>query len=185
MVCPQLVAQACLFLAGKAEDTPKKLAAVILEAHKLWQSQAAKNGGAAAGSEEERVNSAMLKEDSEEFKKMKERVLKAERDLLHTSRFDLNIVHAYKFIMQYVKQLNGSRDLAQVAWSFYNDRCARGLKQPRGPRRMQPQHPPSQCCRSSSRPYRRLTVHCLALVLSLRTQLCLRYPSQRLAVGVI
>ena len=87
-------------------------------------------------------------------------VLKAERDLLHTSRFDLNIEHAYKYIMQvrpqtvslsvpvillvrpsmpsmpslfrrlsntfdllqYVKQINGARDLAQVAWSFYNDR---------------------------------------------------------------
>ena len=49
-------------------------------------------------------------------------VLKAERDLLHTSRFDLNVVHSYKFIMQYVKQIKGERDLAQVAWSFYNDR---------------------------------------------------------------
>lgn len=124
----KLVAQACLFLAGKAEDTPKKLRDVILEAHKLWQS--------ASGGE-----LSELKEDSEDFRRTKEMVLKAERDLLHTSRFDLNVVHSYKFIMQYVKQIKGERDLAQVAWSFYND--------------------------------------------SLRTQLCLRFNSERIAIGVI
>lgn len=50
-------------LFNQAEDTPKKLSAVMMEAHKLWQSAAGKD---AAASE--------LKEDSEEFKKMKDMV---------------------------------------------------------------------------------------------------------------
>lgn len=62
----------------------------------------------------------------------RERILIAERSLLHTLAFDFNIEHPYKFLLSTVKQMqaysyiaeDNTRDLAQIAWNFANDRYA-------------------------------------------------------------
>jgi hypothetical protein len=57
-------------------------------------------------------------------------VLRAERLLLHTLAFDFNIEHPYKYLLSTVKEMqilgyiseNCTRELAQIAWNFANDR---------------------------------------------------------------
>ena len=62
----------------------------------------------------------------------RESILRAERILLHTLGFDFNVEHPYKHLLNVVKRINqtqnmkesNSRNLAQVAWNFANDRFA-------------------------------------------------------------
>ncbi len=57
-------------------------------------------------------------------------MLRAERLLLHTLAFDFNIEHPYKYLLSTVKEMqilgyiseNCTRELAQIAWNFANDR---------------------------------------------------------------
>lgn len=98
------VAVACLLLAAKTEESPKKLNTVIEESHKL------KNRGAAGrtvsrNSSPTRNSDGMggtLDPKGEEFLKLKERVLLLERVILHTIGFELSIDHPYKFLVDQV-----------------------------------------------------------------------------------
>jgi cyclin T len=92
---------AALFLAGKVEETPKKLRDVITECYKI------------------RHKNAEI--SPEEMNTLREEVLVAERVLLQTLAFDLTVEHPYKYLLQYVKTIEGDRELAQTAWNFVND----------------------------------------------------------------
>ena len=134
------IATTCLFLAGKVEETPKKIKDVVIEAYKAQHQKP-------TGPEPE----------SKEFWALKEEILVCERILLQTLDFDLTVEHAYRRaslprrpavaprhrrrpldhdqaptrptalalsrrpLLAYVKSIKGTRDLAQVAWNFIND----------------------------------------------------------------
>eukprot|EP01120_Amphizonella_sp_Union-15-10_P010508 TRINITY_DN4212_c0_g1_i1.p1 TRINITY_DN4212_c0_g1~~TRINITY_DN4212_c0_g1_i1.p1 ORF type:complete len:342 (+),score=69.57 TRINITY_DN4212_c0_g1_i1:92-1117(+) len=98
------VGTTCLFLAGKCEETPKKLKDVIIVTHGLRHKDAPR-----------------LNPESEEYKQFREQILINERIVLQTIAFDLRIEHPYTYLLQYIKKIDGDRDLAQVAWNFIND----------------------------------------------------------------
>jgi len=60
-------------------------------------------------------------ENDQEFFRLKEQVLICERELLRVLGFDLQVEHAYRPLLAYVKSISGPRDLAQIAWNFIND----------------------------------------------------------------
>ncbi|KAK7830932.1 hypothetical protein U0070_018476 [Myodes glareolus] len=94
---------ACLFLAGKVEETPKKCNNIIKAAHSL-------------------LNDAQRGEFGDEPVK---KVLVLEKILLQTIQFDLEVKHPYQYLLRYAKQLKGSKKkiqkLVQMAWTFVND----------------------------------------------------------------
>ncbi|KAL9185365.1 hypothetical protein ACHAXT_003142 [Thalassiosira profunda] len=125
------VAMACLLLAGKTEESPKKLDLVIRECWKLRRrAQAAQQklmaGGAGGGSPSTpgmspttaelrspggggNPDNIQIDPKSEEYVRLKERVLLLERVILHTIGFELSIDHPYKFVVDCVQQLNKKR----------------------------------------------------------------------------
>jgi cyclin T len=107
----QTIATACLFLAGKVEETPKKLRDVLAATFKL------------------RNNGIELRQDSHQYAELKERVLVAERVLLQAISFDLSIDHPFRHIVSFIKSLpkdslpkDKQQNFAQVSWNFCNDR---------------------------------------------------------------
>eukprot|EP01125_Pyxidicula_operculata_P020700 TRINITY_DN7713_c0_g1_i1.p1 TRINITY_DN7713_c0_g1~~TRINITY_DN7713_c0_g1_i1.p1 ORF type:complete len:481 (+),score=97.79 TRINITY_DN7713_c0_g1_i1:129-1571(+) len=105
-----LIGIACLFLASKVEETPKKLRDVICTFHELkHQAQTPKE------------KYEPLRMDSSTYDKLRKDVVISERVVLQTISFDLTVEHPYKFLLGYVKKINGTKDLAQVAWNFVND----------------------------------------------------------------
>ena len=76
------IATTCLFLAGKVEETPKKIKDVVIETYKAQHGAA----GKASGPDPE----------SKEFWSLKEEILVCERILLQTLDFDLTVEHAYR-----------------------------------------------------------------------------------------
>ena len=138
------VAVACLLLAAKTEESPKKLTVVIQECHRLKNRAAAQarsagkspgagsvggltpspahgggltpppgstpsSGGKGGRGGDDREG--LLDSKSEEFIKLKERILLLERVILHTIGFELDIQHPYKFLVEQIKKLNHSRAL--------------------------------------------------------------------------
>jgi cyclin T len=106
-----------MFLAGKVEETPKSLSDL------LKVSTAVKH-------KDEDGTACSLMQDSNFVQEQRELVLRAERRLLHSLAFDFNIEHPYKYLLSTVKQMQGycrisessTRELAQTAWNFANDR---------------------------------------------------------------
>lgn len=99
-----VTASCCLFLAGKAEETPKKCKDIIKFAKaELTEEQFAKFG-----------------DDP------REELLTMERIVLQTIRFDLQVEHPYTYLINYAKGFKGKEEvisqLVQMAWTFANDR---------------------------------------------------------------
>jgi len=101
------VAVACILLAAKTEEAPKKLSTIIIECHRL------KTGGATATAQGRSPPpgtittkpDAPLDPNSEEYLKLKERILLLERVILHTIAFELSIDHPYKFLVDQIRKL--------------------------------------------------------------------------------
>eukprot|EP00019_Armaparvus_languidus_P011701 CAMPEP_0168585274 /NCGR_PEP_ID=MMETSP0420-20121227/3607_1 /TAXON_ID=498008 /ORGANISM="Pessonella sp." /LENGTH=757 /DNA_ID=CAMNT_0008620175 /DNA_START=124 /DNA_END=2397 /DNA_ORIENTATION=- len=122
-----VVATACLFLAGKVEETPKWLQTLLPKAHQL---KPIGYGGTPP-------SKPTLRPKSDEYEKFRTAVLGAERELLQTIAFSLTVQHPYKFLLSAVKALlpaeSGAsmsaqaplgaerKRLAQMAWNFVND----------------------------------------------------------------
>lgn len=104
-------AATCLFLAGKAEETPKKSNDIV----KFVKLQLEDAYVAQFGADP------------------KEEILTLERILLQTLRFDLEVEHAYGYLIKYVKNIkvqsqtlsgeDAHKSLLQSAWTFINDSC--------------------------------------------------------------
>lgn len=80
------MAAACLLLAGKVEETPKKCKDVLKVTQSILTEQQMANFGG---------NS-------------KEELLTHERILLQTIKFDLQIQHPYSYLLKFAKSLKGS-----------------------------------------------------------------------------
>lgn len=121
------VAVACILLAAKTEECPRKLSHVIQECNRL------KNPTA-----------AVMDPKSDEYLQLKERVLLLERVVLHTISFELSIIHPDRFVIERVKNLykngqieynpdseqdfsNLSQNLMQRAINFVNDSMCTNL----------------------------------------------------------
>ncbi|KAL6207465.1 hypothetical protein ACLB2K_018423 [Fragaria x ananassa] len=103
----QTVATASIFLACKAEDTPRYLNDVVVVAYEMVHKF---------------DSSALHRIRQKEFvNKQKELILVAERLLLSTIGFDLDIQLPYKILVAALKRLDLLPDLAKAAWSFVND----------------------------------------------------------------
>ncbi|XP_024989857.1 cyclin-T1-3-like isoform X2 [Cynara cardunculus var. scolymus] len=102
----QTIATVCMFLACKAEETPRWLGELVVVAYKLiykWDPSASR-----------RIR--------EIYDKQKELILIGERLLLATIAFDLNIEHPYKSLVAALKRLGIThKELVKVAWNFVND----------------------------------------------------------------
>jgi len=100
-----LTAMTCLFLAGKVEETPRKLKHVIEIGFKYLHHRD--------------VN--QKDKETEEYLQLREQVLLHEFLLLQTLGFDLQIDHPYKNLLAVVRSLKADKELAQFAWNFVND----------------------------------------------------------------
>jgi len=102
---------ACLLLAAKTEECGRKLNHVIREAWRL-KNMAARVGRGGKSSSSELGNGTSnnvdkkgyLNEKSEEFIRLKEKILLLERVVLHTIGFELSIDHPYKLILAQIKR---------------------------------------------------------------------------------
>lgn len=110
---------ACLLLAGKTEESPKKLELVIRECWKLRRRSQMQQLSQQAGGDspmavsspsstmqnsQSSSNEPNLDPNSEEYVRLKERVLLLERIILHTIGFELSIEHPYKFLVDCVQE---------------------------------------------------------------------------------
>ncbi|KAF7996035.1 hypothetical protein HCN44_009073 [Aphidius gifuensis] len=93
----------CLFLAGKVEETPKKCKDII----EVAKSQLADRKFATFG------------EDP------KKKCMIFEKILLQTIKFDFQVEHPHRYLLEYAKCLKGDKNklqkIVQMAWTFAND----------------------------------------------------------------
>lgn len=95
------VAVACILLAAKTEESPRKVVHVLEECHKL-RSRAMAAGRMSSQGSSPTTGAEPLDPKGEEFVKLKERILLLERVVLHTIGFELSVDHPYKFIVDQV-----------------------------------------------------------------------------------
>ncbi|XP_009413690.2 cyclin-T1-2 isoform X1 [Musa acuminata AAA Group] len=104
----QIVATVCMFLASKADETPCGLDRIVVVAYETMH----KRDPAAA----RRVR------QKDFFEKQKALILIGERLLLSTLRFDFNIQHPYRPLLNALKKLGiTQKEVRQVAWNYVND----------------------------------------------------------------
>ncbi|KAK4490307.1 hypothetical protein RD792_000974 [Penstemon davidsonii] len=104
----QTVANSSMFLACKAEDTPRLLKDLTVMTYKLTYSW-------------DPLASQKIRE-KEVYDKQKGLILVGERLVLATIAFDLNIEHPYKPLVAALKRLGISqKEVVKVAWNFVND----------------------------------------------------------------
>jgi len=116
------VAIASILLAAKTEESPKKLHVVISEALKVKArgmqagriSQPPPGSGGSNGAAVSPTSAGTIDPKSEEFNKLKERILLLERIILHTIGFELSIDHPYKFLVDMCKRLVHKRQIEYV-----------------------------------------------------------------------
>jgi|UPI0005819D5E transcription initiation factor TFIIIB Brf1 subunit/transcription initiation factor TFIIB len=108
------VAVACIVLAAKTEESPKKLTTVIDECHKLKVRGMQAGRISTTGSVAALTNSGSIDPKGEEFIKLKERILLLERVILHTIGFELSIDHPYKFLVEQIQKMIHKRQLEYI-----------------------------------------------------------------------
>ncbi|CAI4225157.1 unnamed protein product [Auanema sp. JU1783] len=101
----ELAALGCLFLAGKVEETPKKVRDLLRVAQTQFPS----------------LYTETKPED----------IMGIERVLLRTLKFDLQVDHPYKYLLEYIQKHNLSAEISkrymQAAYAFVNDSYATTL----------------------------------------------------------
>ncbi|ORY05601.1 cyclin-like protein, partial [Basidiobolus meristosporus CBS 931.73] len=107
----------CILLASKVEETGRKLRDII----NVCAQKAQKNDKLFLEENSKAVSSIQRIISSQEFQRWKDTILYNEEVLLETLCFDLAVEHPYKILLSLVKELRGSKKLAQTAWAFIND----------------------------------------------------------------
>jgi hypothetical protein len=98
-----VVSTCCLFLAGKAEETPKKCRDLVRTVRQLTNDRQFATFGVDP----------------------REEIMVLERVLLQTIKFDLQVEHPYASIIKFAKSLKGDQNklqkMVQMSWTFVND----------------------------------------------------------------
>jgi len=103
-----LVAMGCLFLASKVEEKPKRLREVLFAFHYVYKLRTKSEGKMELG--------------GPMYAGWKHSLVDIERIILKELGFSFYIIeHAHRFILFYVKLLDGDGDMAQEAWAYCND----------------------------------------------------------------
>ncbi|KAG2447649.1 hypothetical protein HYH02_007567 [Chlamydomonas schloesseri] len=110
-----LIATACLFLAAKVEEAPRLLKNVISEVERVRHSK-------------DPVKQREL-DDPAKMERYREEVLQAERAVLYTLGFDLDVQHPYTMLLEWLNKERlldeppGSpfKPLVQNSWNLVND----------------------------------------------------------------
>ncbi|KAK7126304.1 hypothetical protein R3I94_017702 [Phoxinus phoxinus] len=107
--CAETVAMACLQLASKIEEEPRRARDVLNVFHRL--KHATRN----------RPFCPLLLDDS--YVSRKSHVIKAERRVLKELGFCVHVKHPHKVIMMYLQVLECEKNtrLLQIAWNYMND----------------------------------------------------------------
>ncbi|XP_020575630.1 cyclin-T1-4-like [Phalaenopsis equestris] len=104
------IATVCMFLAGKVEETPRRLMDVIRVSYEIIH----KKSPLAAQKMKRNFQGAS--------EQQKELILMAEKLVLATLGFDLNVQHPYRPLVEAIKKFKVAKcSLAKVAWNFVND----------------------------------------------------------------
>lgn len=118
------VALGALLLATKLEECPRRLRDLLNVHHRLEQRRAARRRRSSAD-DDAPPPLTHLDIHSEAYAVRRERVIRAEREILKELGFVLYIEHPHKFLLNYVRLLTTdeatSARLAQYAWNFLND----------------------------------------------------------------
>lgn len=103
-----ITAQTCLFLAGKIEETSKKVQDVIIVSYKI-------------------IRKTNIKQDTHEFFEIRDKLLCMERIIMYTLSFALDVEHPYnELIHTLTASLNFETtrildNVKQASWLFLND----------------------------------------------------------------
>ncbi|CAM9477210.1 unnamed protein product, partial [Discosporangium mesarthrocarpum] len=147
-----VVASACVFLASKVEESPRKVEHIVIQCHAIWT----------------RAKKPLESKDKC-FRRLREKVLIAERCLLNTLSFQLSVQHPYTEATSHLRNLKqlgevgnvGSGDISHGGWGDT------------GPGRE----------RSRNRQLLQATISMVND--SLLTTLCLQYTPREVAAGVV
>lgn len=148
------VAVASILLAAKTEESPKRLNDVIQQCYQL------KTRGTKGASGSEKLDT-----ESEEFSKLKERVLLMERIILHTIGFELSVEHPYKSLVEKIRSLVSQRELEYI-------------------------EPSTDSKESTSEAYNKMKSKLLQTSMnfandSMQTTLCLQFQPQEIATAIV
>ncbi|MEN2499642.1 MAG: hypothetical protein MHMPM18_003839 [Marteilia pararefringens] len=99
-----VIAAACLFLAGKVEETPKKSKSIL-------------------DSFRTKIPESFSKTFGDDPKSV---LFKAETELIEALRFDFKVEHPYQYLIRYIKKIENipqktMQKLVQMSWTFIND----------------------------------------------------------------
>lgn len=98
-----------VFLAAKVEEVPKKIRDVCNVFWRLRQRSS-------------NLPLQVLDIYRDDYWNLKNELIKSERYILKELGFMLLVIHPHKFILNYIKILDGSQELSQIAWNYCNDR---------------------------------------------------------------
>uniref|UniRef100_F6XX66 Cyclin-L1 n=1 Tax=Ciona intestinalis TaxID=7719 RepID=F6XX66_CIOIN len=103
------VAMACIWLASKVEEAPRRVRDVINVFHYIRQRRVTKSP-------------TPMQLDSN-YIMLKNNVIKSERRLLKELGFCVHVKHPHKIIVVYLQvlEMEKNRDLVQTAWNYMND----------------------------------------------------------------
>nr|CCA19176.1 cyclinL1 putative [Albugo laibachii Nc14] len=108
------VSFACLFLAAKVEEVPTRISEILTVFYAIYKRRRWK---------ETNIENQLLDLDGDTYCQWRDWMILLERQLLIDLGFSIyNVMeHAHKYVLYYIKILDGTKELAQKAWGYAND----------------------------------------------------------------